>query len=127
MLSAWKRIQDTCGKTTHCFSPSVKHAKVVLQSEVRKNGLRILKEVYFTVLNSDDKELWKKAIASMHRHIAELERRVKEAAANDADDANFLVTELWAWNSARRQMCSRFGHRFIRSPRSHAQTADQPL
>jgi hypothetical protein len=112
---------------THCFSPSVKHDQVVHQSEVRANGLQILKDVYFTVLDSKDKELWKKAIASMHRHVAELEVRVKKAAADDAPDANFLVTELWAWNSARRQLCARFGRRFIRSPRSHAQTADEPL
>jgi hypothetical protein len=99
----------------------------VHQSEVRKNGLRIIKDVYFTVLDSDDKELWKEAIASMHRHIAELEWRVKEAAGNDQEDANFLVTELWAWNSARRQLCAKFGNRFIRSLRSHAQATDEPL
>ncbi len=63
----------------------------------------------------------------MHRHIAALETKVKEAAARNAEDANFLVTELWAWKSARRQMCSRFGNRFIRSSRSYAQAADQPL
>jgi hypothetical protein len=99
----------------------------VQQSEVRKNGLRIIKDVYFMVLDSDDRSLWRSAIGSMHRHIAVLEIKVKEAAARDREDANFLVTELWAWKSARRQMCSRFGSRFIRSSRSHAQTADQPF
>lgn len=79
------------------------------------------------MIDSDDKALWRRAIGSMHRHIAALESKVKEAAARDAEDANFLVTELWAWKSARRQMCSRFGNRFIRSPRSHVETADQPL
>lgn len=79
------------------------------------------------VLDSDDRSLWRSAIGSMHRHIAALETKVKEAAARDTEDANFLVTELWAWKSARRQMCSRFGNRFIRSPRPHAQTADQPF
>lgn len=97
------------------------------QNEIRKNGLRIIKAVYFTVIDSDDRTLWKRAIDSLHRHIAELETKVKDAAARDAEDANFLVTELWAWKSARRQMCSRFGDRFIRSSRSHAQTTDQPF
>lgn len=97
---------------------------------MRKNGLRIIKDVYWTVLGSDDKELWKYALDSMHRHIAELESKVKREAAADSENANFLVTELWAWNSARRQLCHRFGKKFIRpflSPLSHGQAADQPL
>lgn len=86
--------------------------------------------MYWTVLESDDKELWKYALDSMHRHIAELENKVRREAAADTEDADFLVTELWAWNSARRQLCHRFGNKFIRpflSPLSHDQAADEPL
>lgn len=89
------------------------------QSEVKKNGLQILKDVYWTVLKSDDKDLWKEAIASLHRHIDRLEREVREAAARDDEGANAMIVNLWGWKSARRQMYARFGNRFIRSPRSH--------
>lgn len=99
------------------------------QSEVRKSGLQILKDVYWTVLKSDDKDLWKQAIASTHQHIARLEREVREAAARDDECANAMVVNLWAWNSARRQLCARFGRKFIHisSPSSHGETADQPF
>lgn len=80
------------------------------------------------MLGSDDRNLWKEAIQSMHHHIAMLERKVREAAANDAENANFLVTELWAWNSARRQLCARFGSKFILpSLHSHEEKSDEPL
>jgi hypothetical protein len=105
----------------------VKHAKFVQQNEVRKNGLQILRDVYSTVLKSDDKDLWKQAIESTHRHIAHLERKVGEAAAHDDECADAMVINLWAWNSARRQLCARFGRKFIHisSPSSHGETAEK--
>lgn len=107
---------------------SVKHAKFVHQSEVRKSGLQILKDVYWTVLKSDDKDLWREAIASLHRHIDRLEHEVRIAAVNDAEDANAMIVNLWAWKSARRQMYSRFGNRFIHSsPHFHDQGTRKPL
>lgn len=97
------------------------------QSEVRKRGLGIIKDIYFMVLESRDKGLWKDAIDSMHQHIADLETRVRRASAEDWEDANFLVTELWAWKSARRQMCSRFGRLFILPNSCHEERPDEPL
>lgn len=82
------------------------------------------------MLESDDKELWKKAIDSTHHHIARLEQKVREAAANDDERADAMVVNLWAWNSARRQLCARFGRKFIHisSPSPHhGEAADQPF
>lgn len=97
------------------------------RKEVRKLGLQILKDVFPVVLESNDKELWKEAIASIHRHIFRLEREVREAAVHNDERANAVVVNLWAWNSARRQLYARFGHRFIRSQTSHAKAAEESL
>lgn len=98
------------------------------QREVRKSGLRIIESVFHAVLDNDDKNLWKRALSTMQRRITELECRVRREAAAGSEDANFLVTELWAWNSARRQLAARFGKKYI-IPflHSHEETADQSL
>lgn len=130
LLSKVRKQIVTTVKKSHCITPLIKHDQDVQQKEVRKNGLRIIEHVFHGVLKSEDKELWKRALNSMHRHIVELECRVRREAAANTEDADFLVTELWAWNSARRQMCARFGNKFIRpllSPSPHDQTADQSL
>jgi hypothetical protein len=82
-------------------------------SEVRKGGLEILNTIYKVVLKSDDKELWKRAMDSMHKRIATLEARKHQQIMEDSEDANRTIVELWYWNSARRQFASKFGKKFI--------------
>jgi hypothetical protein len=56
----------------------------------------------------------------VHRHIALLEWKVRGAAARHEECADALVTQLWAWESARDQLCVRFGKKFIRIPFPHS-------
>ena len=82
-------------------------------SKVCKGGAEILNTIYKVVLKSDDKELWKRAMDSMHKRIATLELRKHHQIMEDSEDANRTIIELWYWNSARRQFASKFGKKFI--------------
>lgn len=86
----------------------------MLLSQIEKEGKAILKDIYFIVLRSDEKELWKDAIGSMHRHIAMLESKVKESSGKNEENATDHIRNLWAWQAARREMCRQFGNKFIR-------------
>ena len=93
---------------------SVKHDKDMLVSQIEKEGKAILADIYFIVLKSKDKALWQEAIDSMHRIIASLESKVKESSGRNQDDATDHIRNLWAWQAARREMCRRYGNKFIR-------------
>jgi len=87
--------------------------KSMLLSQIEKEGKAILKDVYFVVFESDEKKLWQDAIHSMHSHIAVLEVKARESSGKNQDDATDHIRNLWAWQAARREMCRRYGNKFI--------------
>ncbi len=93
---------------------SLKHDKDMLISQIEKEGKAILADIYFIVLKSKDKTLWQEAINSMHKRIAILEATVKESSGRGQDNATDHIRNLWAWQAARREMCRRYGNKFIR-------------
>ncbi len=78
------------------------------KSQVIAEGRMIIKTIYAQVLKSDDKDLWERALDSMHSHIYKLEIKVRQPEATNHD-----IRNLWYWNSARRQFVSKFGKKFI--------------
>lgn len=81
---------------------------------IRREGTKILNDIFYVVLLSDEKELWKKAMNSMTSHIEKLEKEARYTSYYDPDEADHLIRQLWYWQSARKQLCARFGRRFIR-------------
>lgn len=86
----------------------------MLISQIEKEGKAILTDIYFVVLKSKDKTLWQEAINSMHRRVGVLEVKVRESSGKNQDDATDHIRNLWAWQAARREMCRRYGNKFIR-------------
>lgn len=86
----------------------------MLISQIEKEGKAILTDIYFVVLKSKDKTLWQEAIDSMHRRIGVLEVKARESSGRNQNDATDHIRNLWAWQAARREMCRRYGNKFIR-------------
>lgn len=81
---------------------------------IRREGTKILNDIFSVVLLSDEKKLWKKAMHSMTSHIEKLENEARYTSYHNPDEADHLIRQLWYWQSARKQLCTRFGRRFIR-------------
>lgn len=82
---------------------------------IRREGNKILDDVFSSVLQSHEKSLWKKAMHAMSQHIQKLEIDARYTSYHDPEEADHLIRQLWYWQSARKQLCSRFGKRFIRN------------
>ena len=82
-------------------------------SAIRRGGLEILKSIYYPVLTSSDKDLWKRALDSMHQRIYTLEVHRNEQIQTNTGDINRTIREIWFWNSARDQFLKKFGKKFI--------------
>lgn len=80
---------------------------------IRREGQQILKDVFSAVLQSEDKELWKKAMKALTQHIEKLEIDARCTSYHNPDEADHLIRQLWYWQSARKQFCAKFGKHFI--------------
>lgn len=79
------------------------------QSEVRQLGKEIINQIFPAVICSNQKEDWQKAFDFLHKKITELEIK-----AGQPEATNHNIRELWAFNSCRRQLCERYGRKFIK-------------
>ena len=82
-------------------------------SAIRRGGFEILQTIYKPVFTSPDKELWKRALDSMHQRIYILELRRNEQIQTNTGDVHRTIREIWFWNSARAQFLKKFGKKFI--------------
>lgn len=72
-------------------------------SEIQKGGLEILNTVFCNVLRSPDRDVWKKAIVFIEENIKRM--RIESYDEN--------IIKIYLWDSARKQLCKRFGKKFI--------------
>ena len=82
--------------------------KTMKQSDVKKLGKKIIDDIFPALVKSDNKKDWIKAFGFLVKKLADLEYRAGLPSATDHD-----IRELWAWSSARRQLSSLYGKRFI--------------
>ena len=78
------------------------------QSEAQKLGKKIIDDIFPALVKSNDKRDWMRAFSFLVRKLTDLEYKAGLPIATDHD-----IRELWAWNSARRQLSKIYGQKFI--------------
>lgn len=85
----------------------------MLLSALTRNGRQILLDCFRPVLDSPDKEVWKKALSFMESRINLMRRTLGDVCANHSEDATYLIGQIWEWEEARKMMAEMFGKKFI--------------
>lgn len=70
-------------------------------SEYRKQAKECIQDLFKAVLDSEDKDVWKKAFDFINRKIDSLERGER-------------WEQMFVWRYVRSQMSEKFGAKFIR-------------
>lgn len=83
-------------------------------SEIYKEGSQIIKDIYYPVLATDDKELWKKAIDSMMKRISVLEHQKAIQISEESLEARETIKQIWFWEAALDQLVARYGRKFVK-------------
>lgn len=76
---------------------------MITTKELTREANSLIKDIFYRVIESDDKELWKKAIGSIDTHIKKLEHGDRGVA-------------LFVWIRAKQLMANRYGKKFISNP-----------
>lgn len=82
-------------------------------SEIKSKAKSVINNIYKYVIESDDKDLWKKAIESIDKKIVGLRAERNRLIIKNSSDANNAIIELWVWESVKKQFLVRFSKKFI--------------